>query len=123
MKIQKFNENTINSNKNYYYCIISIDNTPEHEGLFETETDMNNWMLNIFNEELSQSSETKEDKDSGIYEFQDNGLIFINVYDAISWYTEEYEQANVDYGSIEMYKNVTLKYGVEELRDIKNFNL
>ena len=124
MKIKKFNENT--ENKEYYTCIIVVNGQINLSGIFETEEDLENWLLNIINKELS-AYERDESFDHSLIDDtfinDDGNSVFIDVSDAINWY-QDINDADIyyDFDSI-IYKNVKAEYGVELIRNTNKYNL
>ena len=76
MKIEKFNESV---SKQYFICIITDgQGGVDFSGIFESDEDLDNWILNIINEMyLSRTSE------------EENVGPFIDVVEAINWAQEE----------------------------------
>jgi len=112
MKIQKFNESKEPTKKLHICMVINSESTADYSGIFNTEEDMNNWLLNIVNNLI-------------IDRWQDDGRpkLFIDVSDAINWLQDENE-CNVYYDNdTEFYNNVKLKYGAETIRNIKKYNI
>ena len=96
-------------------------NEVEHSGIFETEEDMDNWILNIVNERLSNESFPPEIDNETVVESDEGGLIFIDVVTAMNWYNDDAYQ--IDYSTSVIYSNVEAKYGVELVRQAKNYNI
>ena len=121
MKIQKFNESLENI-KECVVLIISNSSGPIHSGAFETTTIMENWLLNLINEQLvSHISSVKTPK--GVAYNEDGELIFIDVYDAINWY-QEYFGCDVIYDEESSFiTNEKVKYGVELARTKNKYNV
>jgi hypothetical protein len=131
MKIQKFNESLENT-KDCVTLIITDNPGSVYQGVlisgaFETKTDMENWLLNMINEELV----THDVKKSvigvkivkGIFYNKDEEPIFIDLIDAINWYQDFYD-CNVYYDEDSSFiKNEPLMYGVELARAENRYNL
>lgn len=115
MKIQKFKENIDYYGKptGYHICVITDDDhNVDHSGIFETKTDLENWLLNIINSDLLELSETLGEKNQ----------VFINLDDAIEWY-QETNSAHINHLNPDMFRNITLDYGVDKLRTANKYNL
>jgi hypothetical protein len=112
MKIQKFNENI--EAKNYHVCmIVNSSGGIDYSGVFDTEENMNNWILNTANEIVLDRTESGSYWDS----------VFTDVVEAINWIQDETD-CNVNYDDeSEYHAKVKLKYGVEKLRASKKYNL
>lgn len=109
MKIQKFNE-AINLKKYHICMIINSASEIDYSGVFETEQDMDNWLLNLVNEIVLDRSEGDEE-------------VFIDVVDAINW-IQDNNDCNVYYDDAALlYKDVKLKYGVEMKINAKKYNI
>ena len=126
MKIKKFNEN-LDQSKNYYMCIIisSIGPQIDNSGIFETQEDMDNWILNYANELLSNDNLEEDNWEigkDGIYVNEEGYPVFINVEDAINW-VQEKNSCDFQYDSSVIYSDVKLEYGVDTARAANKYNL
>lgn len=119
MKIEKFNEGV---KKEYFICMTISQNTNEIQtfGIFETEKDMDNWLINSANEYLPRTS--AKVGENGIEEDQNGKPIITDVIVAINFIQNYYDE-NVYYQTSKISKNIKLKYNVDTLIDKKKFNL
>ena len=126
MKIKKFNEN-LDQSKNYYMCIIisTIGPQIDNSGIFETQEDMDNLILNYANELLSNDNLEEDNWEigkDGIYVNEEGYPVFINVEDAINW-VQEKNSCDFQYDSSVIYSDVKLEYGVDTARAANKYNL
>ena len=120
MKVKKFNEGFENIKDCCMAMIVDSNNYIIRSAAFETEADMNNWLLNTVNEELVHV-ETKR-KENITYN-EENEPIFIDVADAINWY-QDYFDCNIHYDIESQYiVKEPLLYGVELTRKMNKYNL
>ena len=122
MKINKFNEKL---KSEYYSCMIMQDSQIVFSNIFETEQDMDYWLINLANTELSsdysaQSNYKRNPTENVIIE--NENFLIIDVTEAINYF-QEYLDWNVHYSSSDMYRNVKLKYDVELFINSKKFNI
>ena len=117
MKIKKFNESQ-EPIKNFHICMVKNNaNEIDHSGVFETKTNLENWLLNLINDALLDAI------DSGQYYGRDEGEIFIDLEEAREWF-EDYNSCDVLIDNDSMsYNTIKLKYGVETKRDAIKFNI
>lgn len=119
MKIQKFNENMT---QHYHIAIIICGNEIQNSGVFETEEDMNNWILNKVNERLSQYPVPPTKRQNPNLQMAEDGeLVFINVDAATIWFNDD--EWSIFKSESVILKNITALYGVELLRDTNKYNL
>ena len=114
MKIKKFNE-AQEPIKKYHVCmVINSESTSDFSGIFNTEEDMDNWLLNTVNKMLLDIWDGDNDEKPNL---------FTDVINAINWIQEE-NNCNVYYDDdVIFYNNVKLKYNVDVLRNTKKFNI
>jgi len=99
-------------------CGGEINNT----GIFETEEDMNNWILNKVNERLSQYPVPPTIEDNpNLEEDGDGELVFTNVDAATIWFNDDEWYIHTSESVI--LKNIDALYGVELLRDTNKYNI
>jgi hypothetical protein len=120
MKIQRFNEE-IESSKKYYFCVITCYDDLYHSGIFETEEDMNNWILNIVNESLSNESLPPEEDGETIVESEEGGIIFVDIAAAKNWYCDD--AYSIICSTSTILSNIDAKYGVEIVRQANKYNI
>jgi hypothetical protein len=126
MKIRKFNES---NNTEEYYVMMIINNSSEiiESGIFETENDMECWLLNIVNKEIlkgkfySDEDEEELEQDTVLHK-GDSGYVYIDFVEAVNWYQDVYD-CSVTYDKMNLHKNCKLLYGVDKIIDMKKYNL
>lgn len=120
MKIKRYNEN--NDNTSAIICVI-IDSSGliVDSGAFETQTDFDNWILNMINQMIN--TEDFFPNVTGLEKNEDGENIFVEVADAINWYQDFYDY-NVYYDIYsQIFKDQPLLYGVETIRNTKKYNI
>ena len=124
MKIKRFNEENIQEKEYYMFVAISsIGPQIIYSGIFETQNDMDNLILNFANELLLNArKDSWEIGKDGVYADQEGYPIFIEVKDAINWIEEE-ENCDFQYDSSVIYSDVELEYDVETVRTANKYNL
>ena len=121
MKIQRFNESLENIKECVTLMIID-ENGTLRSGAFETKTDMDNWLLNLINEEVANYYSPAL-KNSGVVYNEGEEPIFIDVDKAINWY-QEYLDCDIYYDEESSFiKNEKVKYGVELARTTNKYNI
>jgi hypothetical protein len=122
MKVKKFNE-TVEQfiNTSAVVCmIIDEEGLMVDSGAFESQTDFDNWILNMINQMVTTDV---TERIKGMEKNEDDEYVFINVADAINWY-QDYYSYNVYYDIYsQIYKKQPLLYGVDKIRDIKKYNI
>ena len=113
MKIQKFNE-AKEPLKKYHICMmVNSEGGIDYSGVFETEEDMDNWILNVANELFLDRYDGDDGEDD----------LFTEVAEAINWIQDE-NDCNVNYDSdTTYYGKVKLKYGIDVKRDVNKYNI
>ena len=110
MKIQKFNE-AKEPLKKYHICMmVDSEGGIDYSGVFDTEEDMDNWILNTVNEIV-------------LDRYDDENEMFTEVDEAINWIQIE-NDCNVNYDDdTTYYGKVKLKYGIDVKRDVNKYNI
>ena len=123
MKIQKFNEENLHEKK-YFMCVIISTSGPQidNSGIFETQEDMDNWILNYANELLTNQEDSWEIGKDGVYSNHKGHPVFIDVVDAINW-VQDTNDCDFQYDNSVIYSGVKLRYGVDKARNINKYNL
>lgn len=119
MKIRKFNEE-IEHSKEYHICVITYGGIVDEMGIFETQEDMDNWILNKVNERVLDNPGFAIEENDMMKNDEDQ-FVFVNVTKAINWFNDDNSQ--IDYGTGVILKNVEAKYGVELLKQTSKYNL
>jgi len=87
-----------------------------------------NWILNYVNENMRDYIESEGEYGADLEEwniYKDNkyGYLFLDVKDALNWFIDG-DVLEINYGTnVELGENIKLKYGVEELNNVKKYNL
>ena len=113
MKIKKFKE-SLEPTKKFHICIVANwMSEADYSGIFNTEEDLNNWLLNIINDSYIDS-----------YLGDDEPELFLEMNDAIKWFKDKNE-CNVFIDNEAIYNNNTikLKHNIETLRQTTKFNI
>ena len=118
MKIQKIDE--FETTKTYHFCVITCWNEIENCGIFETEEDMNLWILNNVNERLNDNSDFDKNLE-GMYQNEKGRTVFIDVVKAMDWFRDD--AWDIIYDSSPIYSNIDDIYDIELVKKMNKYNL
>jgi len=126
MKIKKFNENKKTKKDCWLALIINNSSEITSSAAFETENDMEYWLLNFINYHFIEYQEDQEDDDeySDGEDVYNNGSehVFIDLRGAINWYQDVWD-CDVYCDKSQYIKSESLLYNVDKLKDVKKYNL